>query len=93
MELDDALLQLEAAAAVVESFLPDELSQEQAMLLLEAWGPPRRRQHNARARELQAEDWIAWIRAAAGRFEARPAEPSADDLHRAIMRWVLSHRN
>jgi len=76
-----ALLELERAAATVESLLPYELTPEQRMQLLEAWGPPPRRYNNARARELQADDWIAWIRSCAGRYEARPTEPSADDLH------------
>jgi hypothetical protein len=82
MDIGDALLQLEAAAAVVESFLPAELSQEQAMLLLEAWGPPPRRHNTARSREIQAEDWVTWIRSCAGRYEQRPTEPSVGELHR-----------
>lgn len=88
MQLVDALLQLEAAAAVVESFLPDELTPEQQMQLLEAWGPPPRRHSTTRSREIQALDWIAWLRSCAGRYEARPAEASTDDLHQILIRWV-----
>jgi hypothetical protein len=90
VDLNDALLALEQAAAVVESFLPDELAPEQQMQLLEAWGPPQRRYNNTRARELQGADWIAWIRSCAGRYEQRPAEPSADELHRLLIRWACA---
>lgn len=90
MELIEALLELEQAAAVVESCLPVELTPEQALQLADAWGPPARRGANPRTRELAAQDWIAWIRECAGRFEQRPAEPSADDLHRLIVRWARS---
>jgi hypothetical protein len=88
MELVDALLQLEAAAALVESLLPAELTPEQQMLLLEAWGPPPRRVSATRTRELQAEDWLGLIRSCAGRYEQRPDEPSVDELHRVLIRWA-----
>lgn len=92
MELIQALLALEAAAATVESFLPDELTPEQAMQLLDAWGPPPRRHKTARSREIQALDWIGWIRSCADRYEARPHEPSADDLHRLLLRWACASK-
>jgi hypothetical protein len=92
VELIEALLELEVAAAVVESLLPDELTPEQQMELLDAWGPPARGSNNTRSRELQAQDWIGWIRSCAWRYEARPCEPSADELHRLIVRWVCASK-
>jgi hypothetical protein len=92
LDLAQALLALEQAAAVVESYLPLELTAEQQMELLEAWGPPPRRIKSARARALQAEDWIAWIRCCAGRYEQRPTEPSVDEMHRLLLRWACASK-
>jgi len=75
MDLIRALVELEKAAAVVESFLPVD---DDAALLLEvlnAWGPPPRRPNTKRSRQLQLEDWIAWLRDCGQRWEARPPEP------------------
>jgi hypothetical protein len=92
LDLAQALLALEQAAAVVESCLPLALTAEQQMELLEAWGPPPRRIKSARARALQAEDWIAWIRCCAGRYEQRPTEPSVDEMHRLLLRWACASK-
>ena len=92
MDLAQAFLALEQAAAVVESCLPLELTAEQQMELLEAWGPPPRRIKSSRARALQAEDWIAWIRCCAGRYEQRPTEPSVDEMHRLLLRWACASK-
>jgi len=92
VDLAQAFLALEQAAAVVESYLPLALTAEQQMELVEAWGPPPRRIKSARARALQAEDWIAWIRCCAGRYEQRPTEPSVDEMHRLLLRWACASK-
>jgi hypothetical protein len=73
--LIDALLKLEKAAALVESYLP--LDNDPALLLelLNAWGPPPRKPNTTRSRELQLADWLYWLRDCGQRWEARPPEP------------------
>lgn len=90
MELIEALLELEAAAATVESYLPDADDAELAELLA-PWGPPPRRGRgtSAKSRQSQAEDWVAWLKDCAERWEARPpAHPSGEALGGLLIRWA-----
>jgi len=91
LELVDALLALERAAADVESYLPLDADDAELAELLAPWGPPPRRGKGAttRGRQIQAEDFLAWIRDAASRWEARPpAHPSGEDLGALVIRWA-----
>jgi hypothetical protein len=93
VDLIEALLALEHAAAVVESFLPVDADPAQLAELLDAWAPPRRRSNTSRSRELQLVDWIAWLRDCGERWEARPpAHPSGEQMAALIIRWAqLAH--
>jgi hypothetical protein len=88
MDLIRALVELEKAAAVVESFLPVD---DDAALLLEvlnAWGPPPRRPNTKRTRELQLEDWVAWLRDCGQRWERRPEpHPSGEEMGDLLLAW------
>lgn len=87
MGLSDDLLRLEQQAAVVASYLdPDD--QELLQRVADAWAPMPTTQCSITQRKRWALNWIAWLFEAASRWEARPAEPSADDLHRVIVRWA-----
>jgi hypothetical protein len=89
MELIEALLALEHAAADVESFLPVDATPAELVELLDAWGPPRRKPNTSRTRELQLVDWVAWIRDCGQRWERRPEpHPSGDDLGALLLRWA-----
>jgi hypothetical protein len=92
VDLIEALNRLEAAAAVVESLLPLELTEAQLLELSDGWGPPPRG-NGHRPKVAAAETWLSWIRSCAGRWEERrPVEPelTADDLHRVIVKWVCA---
>jgi hypothetical protein len=93
MDLIDALLALEHAAADVESFLPVDATTAELAELLAGWAPPRRRPYTSRSRELQLLDFIAWIQDCAMRWEARPpAHPSGEQMAGLIVRWAqLAH--
>lgn len=88
MGLSDALLELEQQAAIVASFLdPDD--EELLQQIADAWAPlPVIKGASQSQRRRWQRDWIAWLLEAAERWEARPAEPSADDLHRLLIRWA-----
>lgn len=90
MDLIEALNRLEAAAAVVESLLPLELTEAQLLELSDAWGPPPRG-NGHRPKVAAAETWLAWIRSCAGRWEERrPVEPSVDEIHQLLIRWACA---
>jgi hypothetical protein len=94
MELIEALLALEHAAAVVESFLPVDADPAELAELLAPWAPPRRRPNTSRSRELQLLDWIAWLRDCGQRWESRPPDPhpSGEELGEVLLRWArLAH--
>ena len=91
MELIEALLELEHCAAVVESFLPVDATTAELAELLAGWAPPVRRINTVRGRQLQAEDFVRWIRDCGERWEARPpAHPSGETMADALLRWVRS---
>jgi hypothetical protein len=87
--LNEALLELERQAAVVASYLdPDD--EELLQAVADAWAPFPTTQCSITQRKRWALNWIEWLFEAASRWEARPAEPSADDLHKIIVRWVCA---
>jgi len=89
MELIEALLALEHAAAVVESFLPVDATTAELAELLAPWAPPVRRINTVRGRQLQAEDFVRWIRDCGERWEARPpAHPSGEAMGALLLGWV-----
>jgi len=94
VNLVQALLELEHAAATVESFLPADADDAELAELLAPWGPPPRRGKGTttRGRQIQAEDWVAWLKDCAERWEARPPDPhpSGDDLGGLLLRWAQS---
>jgi hypothetical protein len=91
LALADALVALESAAAVVESYLPAELTPAQQRELWSCWGPvPPEKGISYRQRQIRAEEWVAWLRSCAGRYEQRPVEPSADELHQVIVSWACA---
>ena len=87
MELADALLALEEAAAVVDALLPDDENELDA--ICDGWAPFPSSACSPIQRKRWQRDWLAWICDCGQRWEARPAEPSVDDLHRVIVGWVL----
>mgnify|MGYP006276514815 CR=1 FL=1 len=92
MTLGDELLKLEQQAATVASYLHDadeELLQEVA----DGWAPmPDGTRYSTPVQRARwRRDWVRWVLECGERWEARPAEPSVDDLHQVIMSWVLSH--
>ena len=89
MNLIEALLELEHCAAVVESFLPVDATTAELAELLAGWAPPVRRINTVRGRQLQAEDFVRWIRDCGERWEARPpAHPSGEDLGALLLKWA-----
>ncbi len=91
MDLNDALLALEHQAAVVASFI-DFDDADLVQQIADAWAPlPDGYQAPPIVRDRWRRQWVSWLRDAAMRWEARPpAEPSADDLHRVLIRWARS---
>lgn len=89
MSLTDALLALEQQAAQVASYLHDA-DEELLQQVADAWAPlaDDSRYSNPAQRQRWRRDWVRWVLECAERFEARPPEPSADDLHRVIVRWA-----
>ena len=94
MTLGDELLKLEQQAAQVASYLHDA-DEDLLHQVADAWAPlPNTTKGSSPAQRRRWRlDWIRWLLECAERYEGRPPEPSADDLHRVIVRWVLSHRN
>jgi hypothetical protein len=89
MALIDALLALEHAAAVVESFLPVDATTAELAELLAGWAPPVRRINTVRSRQLQAEDFVRWIRDCGERWEARPpAHPTGEQMAALVLAWA-----
>jgi hypothetical protein len=89
MDLIEALLALEHAAADVESFLPVDATPAELVELLDAWGPPRRKPNTSRTRELQLLDWLSWLRDCAMRWEARPpAHPTGEQMAALLLGWA-----
>ncbi len=89
MDLIEALLALEHAAAVVESFLPVDATTAELAELLAPWAPPVRRINTVRGRQLQAEDFVRWIRDCGERWEARPpAHPSGEAMGALLLEWA-----
>lgn len=89
MELVDALLALEHAAADVESFLPVDATTAELAELLAGWAPPVRRINTVKGRKLQAEDFACWIRDCAERWENRPvSHPSGEDMGALLLEWA-----
>ncbi len=89
MALIDALLALEHAAADVESFLPVDATPAELAELLAPWAPPERRINTVRGRQLQAEDFVRWIRDCGERWEARPpAHPSGEEMAALLLGWA-----
>ncbi len=86
MELNDALLALEEAAAVVDALLPDD--EDELDAICDGWAPFPGSACSLTSRKRWQRDWIGWIQDCGQRWEARPAEPSADDLHGVIVRWA-----
>lgn len=87
MGLNEALLELERQAAVVASYLDHD---DEALLqqVADAWAPmPVIKGASQSQRRRWALNWVEWLFEAASRWEARPAEPSADDLHRLLIEW------
>ena len=79
------LLEQQAAqvAVLIDGAPPEVL--EQAMA---AFAPlPRVKGTNQATRDRWARDWLQWIADCGDRYEARPAEPSADDLHQLLVNW------
>jgi len=87
MGLGDELLRLEQQAATVASYLdPDD--EELLQQVADAWAPMPGYGCSITQRKRWQRNWVEWLFEAAERWEARPAEPSADDLHRVIVRWA-----
>ena len=87
MGLNEELLRLEQQAAVVASYLdPDD--EELLQAVADAWAPFPTTQCSITQRKRWALNWIEWLFEAASRWEARPSEPSVDDLHRLLIRWA-----
>ena len=93
MDLNDALLALEQAAAVVESFLPADLSEAELLAIAAGWGPPPRHGGGSKATVLVAQVWLSWLRQCADRWESRPVEPevSLDAIHKVIIEWACAN--
>jgi hypothetical protein len=93
MGLGDELLALEQQAAQVASYLHDA-DEELLQQVADAWAPlPNTIKGSNRAqRERWRLDWVAWLVECGDRYEARPPEPSVDDLHRLLVRWACARR-
>ena len=87
MELTQALMQLEQAAAAVGSLLPD--GDEALKVVADAWAPLKPRNYSAIRWDAF---WLAWLRDCADRLPATETtdEPSAQELEELIMRWCAS---
>ena len=87
MELAQALMQLEAAAATVGHLLPD--SDEALKVVADGWAPLKPRNYSAIRWDAF---WLAWLRDCADRLPATEAadQPSAQELEELIMRWCAS---
>lgn len=90
MGLGDELLKLEQQAAVVASYLdPDD--EELLEQVADAWAPMpacgTTKGTTAAQRQRWRRQWIDWLFSCAESWEARPSEPSGDDLHRLIVGW------
>jgi hypothetical protein len=94
MGLSDELIALERQAATVASYLdPDDKDLLQRLADAFAPLPGTTKGSSPAQRERWRRDWVVWLLECGERFEARPVEPSADDLHRLIVRWVVSHHS
>lgn len=84
MDLNDALLALEHQAAVVAACL-DDADAELLQQVADGWAPgtsPR-----------QAGLWLQWLRDCQQRWQQqRPDEPSADEMHRLLLRWACASK-
>ena len=88
-QLVEQLTLLEQQAAQVAALL-DDAPPEVLEQVIAAFAPlPGLKYSTPKSRERWAQTWLGWIADCGDRYEARPAEPSADDLHRVIVRWVL----
>ena len=87
MELTQALMQLEQAAAAVGSLLPD--GDDALKVVADAWAPLKPRNYSAIRWDAF---WLAWLRDCADRLPATEVadQPSAQELEELIMRWCVS---
>lgn len=87
MELTQALMQLEAAAANVGHLLPD--GDEALKVVADAWAPLKPRNYSAIRWDAF---WLAWLKDCADRLPVAETtdEPSAQELEELIVRWCAS---
>jgi hypothetical protein len=89
MGLSDELIRLEQQAAQVASYLHDA-DEETLQLIADGWAPLADSTKGRPPAQLARwrRDWVGWLMECAERYEARPTEPSADELHQILMRWA-----
>jgi len=87
-QLAEQLILLEQQAAQCAALL-DGASPEVLAEVIAAFAPlPALKITSAKQRETWRRTWLAWIVDCGQRWESRPSEPSADDLHLVIVGWA-----
>ena len=87
-QLVEELTALEKQAAQVAALL-DGASPELVDEVLAAFAPPPvSKGGTERQRVAWARAWLAWVFDCGYRYEQRPVGPSAEQLHRVIVRWA-----
>ena len=86
-QLAQQLIALEQQAAQVAALL-DDAPPEVLEQVMAAFAPmPDIKGANQATRDRWARTWLGWVAECGGRYEARPLEPSADDLHQLLVNW------
>lgn len=89
MDLMQALLALEQAAAVVATLLPDD--PEQRDRVAEVWAPPPRHCKTGIQRQVWRASWLAWVDGAGDSWPTAGAAFEAPDYaHRALIAWATA---
>jgi hypothetical protein len=89
-QLAEQLIALEEQAAQCAALL-DDAPPEVVEQVLAAFAPmPPIKGAGAKQRAIWGRLWLDWIVDCGERYEARPLEPSGDDLHRLIVGWVCA---
>ena len=87
-QLAERLIALEQQAAQCAALL-DDAPPEVLEQVIAAFAPlPGLKYSTPKSRERWAQTWLGWIADCGDRYESRPAEPSADDLHRVLIAWI-----
>jgi len=87
-QLAEQLILLEQQAAQCAALLDGAPPEVLAEVIGAFAPPPALKITSAKQRETWGKTWIAWIADCGERYEQRPSEPSADDLHLVIVGWA-----